>query len=126
MLKELGWSEDDLRRFVERWQQRKDAAKRNDPKATRPSASSTTRCEAWGFDRDKLQQSAVQKDSMRDLQKAIAGRCRSSIRSGCGLTIRVSRVPLAMVSRIAACRATFLDIWCRFIRSGFRTSLPMC
>ena len=49
LLKKLGWSEDDLRKFVDRWQDRKKAAERTTSRATRRSASWTKRCEAWVY-----------------------------------------------------------------------------
>ena len=73
MLKELGWTRDDLRRFVERWQQRKDAAQRDDPKGEAAKRELDEALRSLGLQREKLQQNAVQKDSMRDLKQGYRG-----------------------------------------------------
>ena len=73
MLKELGWSRDDLRRFIERWQQRKDAAQRDDPKGESAKRELDDALRSLGLQREKLQQNAVQKDSMRDLKQGYRG-----------------------------------------------------
>ena len=90
-----------------------------------------------GLHRDQLQQNAVQKGlDARPEARATAGRCRSNIRSGCGLTTRASRVR-TMASRMhgeyeLGQRMSFCDrrprimLWCRFIPSGFRTISPTC
>jgi len=73
MLKDLGWSEAELRRFVERWQQRREAAERNDASADAAKKELDDALRSLGLQRDKLQQGAVQKDTMRDLQQGYRG-----------------------------------------------------
>ena len=73
MLKELGWSREDLRRFIERWQQRKDAAQRDDPKGEAAKRELDEALRSLGLQREKLQQNAVQKDTMRDLKQGYRG-----------------------------------------------------
>lgn len=73
LLKDLGWSEDELRRFVERWQQRRDAANRNDASADAAKKELDDALRSLGLQRDKLQQGAVKKDTMRDLQQGYHG-----------------------------------------------------
>lgn len=73
LLKDLGWSQDDLRRFVERWQQRRDAANRNDASADAAKKELDDALRSLGLQRDKLQQGAVKKDTMRDLQQGYRG-----------------------------------------------------
>jgi hypothetical protein len=73
MLKDLGWSRDDLKRFVDRWQQRKDAAQKDDPTGEAAKRDLDDALRSLGLRRDKLQQNAVQKDSMRDLKQGYRG-----------------------------------------------------
>jgi hypothetical protein len=73
MLKELGWTRDDLRRFVERWQQRKVAAERDGPTGEAAKRELEDALRSLGLQREKLQQNAVQKDSMRDLKQGYRG-----------------------------------------------------
>lgn len=73
MLKELGWTRDDLQRFVERWRQRKDAAQRDDAKGEAAKRELDDALRSLGLQREKLQQNAVQKDSMRDLKQGYRG-----------------------------------------------------
>ncbi len=101
LLKDLGWSREDLARFVERWQQRKDAAERDDAAGRAAKRELDDALRSLGLQRGQLQQSEVPKDSMRDCRKAIAGRCRSSIAIGCGRITRASRVRTMMSSKTA-------------------------
>ena len=73
MLKELGWTRDDLRRFVERWQQRKDAAKTEDAKGEAAKRELDDALRSLGLQQGKLEQNAVQKDTMRDLKQGYRG-----------------------------------------------------
>jgi DNA-binding transcriptional MerR regulator len=73
MLKDLGCSRDDLKRFVDRWQQRKDAAQKDDPTGEAAKRDLDDALRSLGLRRDKLQQNAVQKDSMRDLKQGYRG-----------------------------------------------------
>ena len=73
LLKELGWSEAEMRRFVERWQQRRDAANSNDPSAEAAKRELDDALRSLGLQRDKLQQGAVKKDTLRDVQQGYHG-----------------------------------------------------
>ena len=73
MLRGLGWTRDDLRRFVERWQQRKDAAQHDDPPGEAAKRELDDALRSLGLQREKLQQNAVQKDSMRNLKQGYRG-----------------------------------------------------
>jgi hypothetical protein len=73
LLKDLGWSRDDLRRFVERWQQRKAAAQREDPSGDASKRELDDALRSLGLRRGKLQQSAAKKDTMRDLKEGYRG-----------------------------------------------------
>ena len=82
LLKDLGWTEAELRRFVERWQQRKAAAEQNQTKrAKRPSANWTMHCEAWVCIAASCSRVQSKKDTMRDLQEGYQrDRCRLNIK----------------------------------------------
>lgn len=73
LLKELGWSRDDLRRFVERWQRRKDAAARDDATGDAAKRELDDALRSLGLHRGKLQQSTVTKDTLRDLKEGYRG-----------------------------------------------------
>ena len=73
LLKDLGWSREDLARFVERWQQRKDAADRDDAAGRAAKRELDDALRSLGLQRGQLQQSEVPKDSMRDLQEGYRG-----------------------------------------------------
>jgi hypothetical protein len=73
LLKDLGWSEAELRRFVERWQERRDAASKNDPSAEAAKQELDDALRSLGLERDKLQQGAVKKDTLRDLREGYHG-----------------------------------------------------
>ncbi len=73
MLKELGWTRDDLQRFVARWQERKEAAKNDDPKGEAAKRELDDALRSLGLQPGKLQQNAVQKDTMRDLKQGYRG-----------------------------------------------------
>ncbi len=55
------------------WQERKEAAQRNDPQANRRVVSSTMRCGAWACAAGALKQSAVKDDTQRDLREGFRG-----------------------------------------------------
>src|SRR5262249_37640576 len=73
LLKDLGWSRDDLKRFVQRWQERKDAANRDDAKGESAKRDLDDALRSLGLRHDTLQQSAKPKDSMRDLKQGYRG-----------------------------------------------------
>ncbi|HEX5472496.1 MAG TPA: hypothetical protein VFW73_11445, partial [Lacipirellulaceae bacterium] len=73
LLKDLGWSREDLQRFVERWQQRKETAERDDAAGKAAKRELDDALRSLGLRRGQLQQSAVQKDSMRDLKEGYRG-----------------------------------------------------
>src|SRR5262249_46809100 len=56
LLKELGWNRDDLRRFVERWQQRKEAAQKNDPAGDEAKRELDDALRSLGLRQGRLQQ----------------------------------------------------------------------
>jgi hypothetical protein len=73
MLEQLGWTEDDLRRFVERWQQRKDAAQRNNPAGEAARRELDDALRSLGLRRGALRQSTVSDDTQRDLRQGYRG-----------------------------------------------------
>jgi hypothetical protein len=73
MLEQLGWTEDDLRRFVERWQQRKDAAQRNNPAGEAARRELDDALRSLGLRRGPLRQSTVSDDTQRDLRQGYRG-----------------------------------------------------
>jgi hypothetical protein len=73
LLRELGWSEADLKRFVDRWQQRKAAAEQGNEAGDAAKRDLDDALRSLGLRSGELQQSAVQKDSMRDLHEGYHG-----------------------------------------------------
>lgn len=73
LLKELGWSRDDLKRFVDRWKERKAAAEREDPSGDAAKRELDDALRSLGLRKGALQQSALKKDSMRDLKEGYRG-----------------------------------------------------
>jgi hypothetical protein len=73
LLEELGWSEDELRRFVERWQARKDAAQQNDPSSEAAKRELDEALRSLGLRRGPLQQGPLKDDSLRDLREGYRG-----------------------------------------------------
>ena len=73
LLDKLGWSEDDLRRFVERWQQLKDAAKKTDPAGDAANRELDDALRSLGLRRGQLQQGPVRDDTQRDLRQGYRG-----------------------------------------------------
>ncbi len=73
MLKELGWSEDDLRAFVERWQRRKDAARNADPAADAARRELDDALRSLGLRRGTLRQNKATEDRQRDLREGYRG-----------------------------------------------------
>jgi hypothetical protein len=73
LLKDLGWSEAEMKKFVERWQQRKIAAERTDDKGEAAKRELDDALRSLGLQRGDLQQGAAQKDTMRDLKQGYHG-----------------------------------------------------
>jgi hypothetical protein len=73
LLKQLGWSEDDLRKFVARWKERKQAAERNDPSGDAAKRELNEALRSLGLRREPLKQGAVKDDTMRDLREGFRG-----------------------------------------------------
>jgi hypothetical protein len=73
LLKELGWTEDDLRKFLERWQQRKNAARRDDQAGESARRELDEALRSLGLRPGALQQSRVKDDKQRDLSDGYRG-----------------------------------------------------
>jgi len=73
LLKQLGWSEDDLRKFVARWKERKEAAERNDPSADAAKRELDEALRSLGLRRGPLKQGTVKDDTMQDLREGFRG-----------------------------------------------------
>ena len=73
LLKDLGWSEADLKHFVDRWQQRKAAAEQGNEAGDAAKRELDDALRSLGLRPGELQQSAAQKDSMRDLHEGYRG-----------------------------------------------------
>ena len=73
LLKKLGWSEDDLRKFVERWRDRKQAAKRNDPSGDAAKRELDEALRSLGLRPGPLKQGQVKDDTMRNLREGYRG-----------------------------------------------------
>jgi hypothetical protein len=73
LLEDLGWTEEDLRRFIERWQQRKEAARRNDPAGESASRELDEALRSLGLRPGTLQQSIQKDDRQRDLREGFRG-----------------------------------------------------
>jgi hypothetical protein len=73
LLKELGWTEAELKRFVARWQQRKAAAAQNDEAGDAAKRELDDALRSLGLKRGELRQNAVQEDTLRDLREGYRG-----------------------------------------------------
>jgi hypothetical protein len=73
LLEELGWSEEDLRRFVARWQSRKEAAQRSDPSGKAAQRELDEALRSLGLRRGPLQQGPLKEDALRDLREGYRG-----------------------------------------------------
>jgi hypothetical protein len=73
LLKGLGWSEEDLRKFVDRWQGRKKAAEQNDPSGDAAKRELNEALRSLGLRQGPMKQGKVQDDTMRDLQEGYRG-----------------------------------------------------
>ena len=73
LLKDLGWSEEELRKFVERWQARKAAAKGIDPASETARRELDEALRSLGMQRGTMRQNQVKDDSLRDLKQGFRG-----------------------------------------------------
>ncbi|MEX2317921.1 MAG: hypothetical protein WD669_12260 [Pirellulales bacterium] len=74
LLKKLGWTEDDLRTFVARWNDRKEAARRADPAGDAARRELDDALRSLGpLGRGPLRQSQAKDDNRRDLQPGYRG-----------------------------------------------------
>lgn len=73
LLDRLGWSEEDLQRFVARWQQRKEAAERSDSAGEAARRELDDALRSLGLRRGQLGQSTVKDDTQRDLRQGYRG-----------------------------------------------------
>jgi hypothetical protein len=73
LLKQLGWTEDELQRFVARWQNRKAAAQRNDPRGESARRELDDALRSLGLRDGTLKQGSAIDDKQRDLQQGFRG-----------------------------------------------------
>jgi hypothetical protein len=73
LLKDLGWTEDDLRKFVSRWQQRQEAARANSPAAENARKELDDALRSLGLRPTQPRQAQVRDDQMRDLRPGYRG-----------------------------------------------------
>jgi hypothetical protein len=73
LLDELGWSEADLKRFIDRWQQLKAAARSDSQSADADRRELDDALRSLGLRRDPLQQSKVTDDRDRNLRQGYRG-----------------------------------------------------
>jgi hypothetical protein len=73
LLDDLGWSKEDLRKFVERWNARKRAAERNDQSGDDARRELDEALRSLGLRRGAMRQSQVKDDTMRDLREGYRG-----------------------------------------------------
>jgi hypothetical protein len=73
LLDELGWSEQDLQKFIVRWQQLKEAAHGDTPAADAAQKELDEALRSLGLHHGTLQQGKVTEDSVRDLREGYHG-----------------------------------------------------
>jgi hypothetical protein len=73
LLDQLGWSEDDLRKFVDRWRSRKQAAAKNDPNGEAAKRELDEALRSLGLRRGAMRQGPVNDDALRDLREGYRG-----------------------------------------------------
>jgi hypothetical protein len=73
LLKKLGWTKEDLQRFVDRWRQRKEAAQRSEPAADAARRDLDDALRSLGLRAGQLRQSQVRDDELRDLSQGYRG-----------------------------------------------------
>jgi hypothetical protein len=73
LLEELGWSKEDLRKFVERWNARRRAAERNDQSGDDAKRELDDALRSLGLRRGAMRQGPVKDDALRDLREGYRG-----------------------------------------------------
>ena len=73
LLDQLGWTEEDMRKFVERWQQRKAAAQHNDPAGEEARRELDDALRSLGLRRGTLNENQAKDDTQRDLREGYRG-----------------------------------------------------
>jgi len=73
LLDQLGWSEEELRKFVERWQLRKEAARGIDQSSETAKRELDEALRSLGLRRGALRQGQVKEDELRDLREGYRG-----------------------------------------------------
>jgi hypothetical protein len=73
LLDELGWSEQDLQKFLARWQQLKETAKGDTPAADAAQKELDDALRSLGLHRGPMQQGKVTEDKVRDLHEGYHG-----------------------------------------------------
>jgi hypothetical protein len=73
LLDELGWSADDLQRFIDRWRQLKESARGQGPTADAAQRELDDALRSLGLRRGPLQQAATPDDDVRDLRQGYRG-----------------------------------------------------
>jgi hypothetical protein len=73
LLDELGWTEADLKRFLNRWQQLKAAARDDNPAANDAQRELDDALRSLGLRRGALEQSRVSDDALRNLRQGYRG-----------------------------------------------------
>ena len=73
LLEQLGWTEEELRRFVSRWQDRKATAQRNDPTGESARRELDDALRSLGLRGGALKQSAIKDDTQRDMRQGFRG-----------------------------------------------------
>lgn len=73
LLDQLGWSEEEFRRFVERWQKLKSAARSNNPSAPEARRELDDALRSLGLRPGSLRQSELKADQFRDLREGYRG-----------------------------------------------------
>ncbi len=73
LLKSLGWSEDDLRKFIARWNERKEAASKTDPGADAARRELDDALKSLGLRPAVLKQNRVKDDTQRDMNQGYRG-----------------------------------------------------
>ena len=73
LLDELGWSEQDLQKFLARWQQLKETAKGDTPAADAAQKELDDALRSLGLHHGPMQQGKVTEDKVRDLHEGYHG-----------------------------------------------------
>ena len=108
----------------------KEAARKADPAADAARRELDDALRSLGLQRGQLQQNAVKKDYDARSARGLSRPGAAGI-SGAAAGLQPGRLAcrgqrMASKNERAMSHTTFRDIWCRFIPSGFRTTLPTC